>query len=245
MDDRRRFVNVYDDELRARSYAELGFPGTYGLAFRDLPALFARQVSGRRALDFGCGTGRSTRFLRGLGLEAIGADVSPPMLERARQLDPAGDYRAVPPDGPSTLPERSFDLILAAFTFDSLGALARKRSALASLRGLLADGGRLINVVSSPDIYVNEWSSFSTRDYPENRAAKSGDPVRIVMLDVEDRRPVEDILCTDSDYLSLYAEVGLTVLETLRPIATGDEPVAWRSETRIAPWMIYALGRAE
>ena len=101
MDDRRRFVNVYDDELRARSYAELGFPGTYGLAFRDLPALFARQVSGRRALDFGCGTGRSTRFLRGLGLEAIGADVSPPMLERARQLDPAGDYRAVPPDGPS------------------------------------------------------------------------------------------------------------------------------------------------
>src|SRR5262252_9575614 len=160
MDDRRRFVNVYDDELRARSYAELGFPGTYGLAFRDLPALFARQVTGRRALDFGCGTGRSTRFLRDLGFQAIGVDVSPPMLERARRLDPGGDYREVPADGPATLAPGSFDLILSAFTFDNMGAIDRKRRALESLRRVLADGGGLINVVSSPDIYLNEWSSF-------------------------------------------------------------------------------------
>jgi SAM-dependent methyltransferase len=236
------FPNVYDDERRARAYAELAFPGTYALAFRDLPALFARQVTGRRALDFGCGTGRSTRFLRDLGFDAIGVDVSAPMLESARRLDPRGDYRPVPPDGPSTLAAGSFDLILSAFTFDNLGALDRKRAALESLRGLLATRGRLINVVSSPDIYVNEWSSFSTRDYPENRAARSGDPVKILMLDVEDRRPVEDILCTDASYLELYRQVGLTVLETLRPLATGDEPVAWRSETRIAPWVVYALG---
>ena len=243
MEDRGGFPNVYDDERRARAYAELAFPGTYSLAFRDLPALFARQVTGRRALDFGCGTGRSTRFLRDLGFQVIGVDVSPAMLERARELDPGGDYRPVPPDGPRTLADGSFDLVLSAFTFDNLGAIDEKRAALESLRRLLGDGGRLISVVSSPDIYVNEWSSFSTRDYPENRTARSGDRVRIVMLDVEDRRPVSDILCTDADYLALYAEVGLTVLETLRPIATGDEPVVWRSETRIAPWVIYCLGR--
>jgi len=242
MERREEFPNVYDDERRARSYADLAFPGTYSLAFRDLPALFARQVSGPSALDFGCGTGRSTRFLRNLGFHAIGVDVSASMLERARQLDPGGDYRQVPPDGPSTLPTGSFDLVLSAFTFDNLGALERKRSVLASLRRLLAGRGRLINVVSSPDIYLHEWSSFSTRDYPENRAARSGDPVRIVMLDVEDRRPVEDILCTDADYLDLYAQAGLAVLETLRPLATGHEPVAWRSETRVAPWVVYALG---
>jgi SAM-dependent methyltransferase len=242
MESREELRNVYDDERRARAYAELAFPGTYSLAFRDLPALFARQVTGLRALDFGCGTGRSTRFLRDLGFQAIGVDVSAPMLERARHLDPGGDYRQVPPDGPRTLPAGSFDLILSAFTFDNLGAPDRKRSALDALRRLLSGRGRLISVVSSSEIYVNEWSSFSTRDYPENRAAQSGDPVRIVMLDVEDRRPVEDILCTDADYLELYRQVGLTVLETLRPLATGEEPVVWRSETRIAPWLVYALG---
>ncbi len=32
------FSNVYDDQARAQAYAELEFPGTYFLAYRDLPA---------------------------------------------------------------------------------------------------------------------------------------------------------------------------------------------------------------
>ena len=70
------FGNVYDDLDRARAYAELEFPGTYYLAFRDLPALLRKHARGTRALDFGCGTGRSARFLRGLGLEVVGVDIS-------------------------------------------------------------------------------------------------------------------------------------------------------------------------
>ena len=35
----RTFGNVYEDEERARAYATLEFPGTYYLAFRDLPAI--------------------------------------------------------------------------------------------------------------------------------------------------------------------------------------------------------------
>jgi hypothetical protein len=54
--------------------ATLEFPGTYYLAFRDLPALFAEHVRGRASLDFGCGAGRSTRFLRSLGFDPIGIE---------------------------------------------------------------------------------------------------------------------------------------------------------------------------
>jgi hypothetical protein len=54
------FSNVYDDAGRARACAELEFPGTYTLAFRDIPALLQTYVHGSRAVDFGCGTGRST-----------------------------------------------------------------------------------------------------------------------------------------------------------------------------------------
>jgi ubiquinone/menaquinone biosynthesis C-methylase UbiE len=79
----RMFGNVYEDEERARAYATLQFPGTYYLAFRDLPALIRRYNHGGRALDFGCGTGRSTRFLRNLGLEVIGVDISQAMLDQA------------------------------------------------------------------------------------------------------------------------------------------------------------------
>ncbi len=70
------FPNVYDDPERAAAYARLEFPGTYYLAFRDLPPIIAEHVRGRTALDFGCGAGRSTRFLKGLGFDAIGVDIS-------------------------------------------------------------------------------------------------------------------------------------------------------------------------
>ena len=49
------FSNVYDDDERADSYADLEFPGTYWLAYRDIPALIEAHVQGTRALDFGCG----------------------------------------------------------------------------------------------------------------------------------------------------------------------------------------------
>src|SRR5207248_3224461 len=62
------FGNVYEHGEWARAYATLEFPGTYYLGFRDLPALIRRYDHGSRALDFGWGTGRSTRLLRNLGL---------------------------------------------------------------------------------------------------------------------------------------------------------------------------------
>ena len=51
-------LNVYNDARRADAYATLEFPGTYWLAFRDLPEIIARHVTGPVALDFGCGAGR-------------------------------------------------------------------------------------------------------------------------------------------------------------------------------------------
>ena len=92
---KRAYRNVYEDQARARAYATLQFPGTYSLAFRDLPHLIRQYGSNRQALDFGCGTGRSSRFLRDLGLDVTGVDISEAMLDQARALDPAGDYRFV------------------------------------------------------------------------------------------------------------------------------------------------------
>lgn len=235
------FSNVYDDPDRARAYADLGFPGTYYLAFRDVPALLRKYVSGPRALDFGCGTGRSSRFLRELSFEVIGVDISEAMLDQARGHDPHGDYRLVAAGSLAGLDTGTFDLVLAAFTFDNIPTDEQKTSALRELRRLLAPGGRLVVVVSSPAIYWHEWASFSTRDYPANRSALDGDPVRIVMLDVPDRRPVIDIVCSDAHYRELFGAAGLRVVDAASPLATGAEPVQWLSETTIPPWTIYVL----
>ena len=237
------FSNVYEDRARARAYATLDFPGTYYLAFRDLPALIRLYAHGSRALDFGCGTGRSTRFLRNLGLKVLGIDISQAMLDQARSLDPSGDYRLVRGDIVGEFTPGSFDVILAAFTFDNIPTDEAKAGALTGLRALLAPDGCLVLVVSSPAIYVHEWASFSTRDFPENRHARDGDRVRIVMLDVPDRRPVEDVFCTDANYRRLFQNASLKLREVQSPLATGKETTRWVSETTTAPWTIYVLNR--
>jgi hypothetical protein len=102
-----------------------------------------------------------------------------------------------------------------------------------------------VSLVSSPDIYVNEWASFSTKGFPENRTARSGDKVRIVMLDVEDQRPIEDILWTDEDYHEVYKRSELIPIMTYRPLAKPSEAYPWVSETTIAPWVIYVLSHGQ
>lgn len=236
-----RFSNVYDDKVRADAYDRLGFPGTYYLAYRDLPALISKRVRGGKALDFGCGTGRSTRFLRELGFDVVGVDVAEPMLARARERDPGGEYRLVPDGNLDGLPAAAFDLVLAAFTFDNIPTMEKKVLLFGSLRRLLNAGGCIVNVVSSPEIYVHEWASFSTKDFTGNRTATSGDKVLIVMLDVDDGRPVEDIMWTDEAYRETYRRAGLIPVDVVKPLADGTEPYDWVTETEVAPWVVYVL----
>lgn len=238
------FSNVYEDQTRAQAYATLEFPGTYYLAFRDLPTIISEHVHGTKAFDFGCGAGRSSRFLHALGFEVVGADISENMLALARERDPQGGYFLLP-EGRLEGFAAEYDLVLSAFTFDNIPMLEKKVALLRGLKDLLRPGGRIINLVSAAEIYFHEWTSFSTKDFPQNHAARSGDKVFIVMLDVEDRRPVEDILCTHEDYLSAYARAGLRMIEIYKPLGKPDEIIPWVSETTIAPWSIYVLEREQ
>jgi ubiquinone/menaquinone biosynthesis C-methylase UbiE len=238
------FTNVYEDARRAEAYARLAFPGTYYLAYRDLPQIIRAHVAGRKALDFGCGAGRSTRFLQSLGFDAAGADLSDDMIRKALERDPHGTYVLVPDGDLGAFPDGAYDLVLSVFTFDNIPTASQKAGCLGEMRRVLKRDGRIVNLVSSPAIYTHEWASFTTKAFPENRQARSGDRVRIVMTDVEDQRPVEDVLWSDEAYAAVYRQAGLAVAAVYRPLGTADEPYAWVSETTIPPWVIYVLEKA-
>jgi SAM-dependent methyltransferase len=237
------FSNVYQDAQRALAYSKLEFPGTYYLAYRDLPKIFARHVHGRSALDFGCGAGRSTRFLNKFGFEAVGVDISSSMIEAAEAADPRGEYHLIRDGDFSVLARRRFDLILSAFTFDNIPGADWRVTLLSRLGSVLKDTGRIVILGSTPDIYTHEWASFTTKDFPQNRNAKSGEAVKIIMKDVSDSRPVVDLVWFHSDYLRLFESCGLQLIEHRRPLGREDEPYDWLAETSVAPWTIYLVAK--
>jgi SAM-dependent methyltransferase len=237
--------NSYGDAQRAAAYAKLEFPGTYALAYRDLPDIINKHASGRKAVDVGCGTGRSTRFLRQLGFDVIGVDIAEEMIQQAREKDPQGEYRLIHDGALSKVSWHAYDLALSVFTFDNIPTMEKKVTLFKEMGNLLNNEGRIVNLVSSPGIYTHEWASFSTKDFPENLTAKSGDTVKIIITDIEDARAVEDVLWSDEAYHEVFNRSGLEVIASYKPLAGEDEPYLWVNETRIAPWVIYVLKNAE
>jgi hypothetical protein len=165
------------------------------------------------------------------------------MVRKARELDPAGDYRLIGDGDFSPLAGRSFDLVQSVFTFDNVPTREQKVRIFRGLGSLLQENGRIVNMVSSQDIYKHEWASFTTKDFPENRVAKTGDRVKCIVTDVEDRRPVVDVIWYDEDYRDVYERAGLEVVRTYKPLAREDESFRWVNETKIPPWVIYVLQR--
>lgn len=61
---------------------------------RQLLNRFAAEVAGGgEVCDMGCGPGQVARYLRGIGTTVFGLDISPRMLEEARQLNPDISFR--------------------------------------------------------------------------------------------------------------------------------------------------------
>lgn len=96
---------------------------------------------GMRVIDVGCGTGRHTAALTGLGMEVVGVDLSHGLL-RAAMAREAGrflqaDARAVP------LPDACADAVLCLCQGGFGITLGGDEQVLAELARLLAPGGRL------------------------------------------------------------------------------------------------------
>jgi len=235
------FSNSWGNQTRAESYAQLEFPNTYYLAYRDLPKIISDHVTGSKAVDFGCGTGRSSRYLKKLGFDVIGIDISRDMLDRAKGMDHEGDYRLVSNGNYSHLGSGQYDLVQSIFTFDNIPDWENRTGILSSLRDLLKPTGKMILLDATPELYTHEWASFTTKDFPENSDARTGDIVRDIMLDVEDRRPVDDIFWTEKDYHELFDRAKLQVEGFYKPLGRMDEPFHWVTEMEIAPWMIFVL----
>lgn len=114
---------------------------------RAVLALYAElvrdaSVGNGRVVEVGCGPGRITAHLAGLGLEVSGIDLSPAMIEQARQRNPGLEFQV----GDMTaldLPSGGAAGLVAWYSLIHIPA-AEHPTVLAEFRRILAPGGHLL-----------------------------------------------------------------------------------------------------
>jgi SAM-dependent methyltransferase len=175
---------------------------------------------GRLTLDVGCGEGRLTRDLAGLGHQVIGIDGSPSLIEAAREADPGGEY-VLADAAQLPFPDGHADLVVA---FMSLMDVDDMSGAVRELARVLEPGGRLALAVVHP---INSGHEID-RVHPEDRL--------VLTENYFDRRRYSDTIeredvrmtfesrhWTLEDYFDALLAAGFR-LEALREVGDPEHP---------------------
>ena len=232
-------IKTHDYEKHAGEYAELEMQGTQYLAFRDIPMLI-REHAGSIAsvLDYGCGAGRSTRFLKRQGFDVVGVDVSQEMLEQARSKDESGEYHHIP-SGHLPFEVSVFDLVFSSFVFLEVSRINEIEDILKDMKRVLRTDGIIIFVTASTEATKGNWVSLSY-SFPENdKPLHSGDTVKLLIQGID--VVLHDYYWTEDDYRRAAEGAGLQLVKLHKPLGHSDDPIEWRDETTMSPIAIYVL----
>jgi ubiquinone/menaquinone biosynthesis C-methylase UbiE len=125
----REIAQAYDRE-RFRGVVGRTFDALEKRALRKALGVVGKALPRPRVLDVPCGTGRITELLLEQGLDVTGGDISPAMMEVAREktarFGEHVSYRQLDLDR-LDLPEGSFDLVTCIRLFHHLETGARGR----------------------------------------------------------------------------------------------------------------------
>jgi 2-polyprenyl-3-methyl-5-hydroxy-6-metoxy-1,4-benzoquinol methylase len=130
------------------------------------------DLSGKRLLDFGCGTGQTSTQLAALGAFVVGIDISPELIELARrraELDGVTDHVQFQNVDLLKAPPDSFDLILCSAVLHHVDYSV----VLPILRSYLKPGGKIVigePIATSPLLRkIRNWLPVSRDASPDEK----------------------------------------------------------------------------
>ena len=192
-------------------------------------------VEGKTILDYGCGTGKVSRVLRDKGALVVGVDISPPMLDIARQEDATGiNYHHIQSGDIDFIDATSVDDAFAAFVFCNIDERATAVSIMKNVFRVLKPGGRFVVLNANwEDCNGREFISYHF-DLIENLT--SGQKVGLVLKSSVPLR-VENYFWSAVDYQSMLEEAGFHTETNHRPLAKEDS-AKWQGEDKYPLFLI-------
>ncbi len=136
-------------------------------------------------LDAGCGDGfHARRLLAGGAARVAGVDVSPAMLELAREqerLVPLGIHYAccAVEDLPDLLCEAGFDVVLASYLLHYAPTVEVLRRMCKRIANALMPGGRLVALTENPDQQPADYSGYAPYGFDKQAVEPQRDGSRI------------------------------------------------------------------
>ena len=184
-------------------------------AYYERPEMLrlAGGVEGARVLDAGCGAGPLAEALREKGAVVSGFDVSPAMVELARErLGEDAQVRVADLAAPLPYDDGEFDLVVVSLALHYVEDWA---SALAELRRVTAPGGRVIVSIIHPMVYAMSYPEadyFALTRYSEDYVL-GGQTVWMTYW----HRPLQDVL-------NAFTTAGLRIRTVTEPPPAADTP---------------------
>jgi 2-polyprenyl-3-methyl-5-hydroxy-6-metoxy-1,4-benzoquinol methylase len=181
------------------------------------------DVAGLTVLDAGCGEGYLSRILARRGAEVTGIDISPRLVELARDKGPDGRITYLVADLSQPLPayQEHFDLVASYFV---LNDVYDYRGFLATLASALKPAGRLV-------LFLNNPYSLVVRSHVTDYFAASGEALPYRGL-TEEGVKVHFWHRTLEEYLAASLATGLQ-LQQLVDVPTPEGSFKRRSDTLI------------
>lgn len=192
----------------------LGLDTRQGIAYATVEKLIANHCpQARAAIDYGSGTGRSARFLKQLGLEAvIGVDINDGMIKKAMELETPGISYQLISNGTLPFKDNSFDLAFSGIVFVEIPREEDIRKILTELKRVITDQGTIVFLTCTKAGYITDWDRFKcllTASQKQN--LKDGDPVPTGIVGTD--QTFMDYFWSSEFYSRLLEEVGLSPME--------------------------------